>query len=125
MLGSPSLLQIIPCTLLLLVSFSSSGEGRPDATRGASPGGDERALLLEAVKTGILSSLGVDREPRPAQRASEEELRKMYRLYGEKLREMGGNSSQATRETWPSTVSTVLFPATGETFVRQGAKFND
>ncbi|KAM9350143.1 LOW QUALITY PROTEIN: growth/differentiation factor 8 [Symphorus nematophorus] len=118
MLGSPTLHQLISCTLLLLVSFSSSGESLPHMTQEVSLDVDrtdsQRALLLEAVKTGILSSLGVDREPRPAQKASEEELRKMYQLYREKMREMRGNSSQTTSETWHSTMSTVLFPATAE-----------
>lgn len=69
---------------------------------------------------GILGSLGMDEEPRPAQKASEQELRKMYQLYREKLREIQGNSSQPTRETLRSTMSTVLFPTTGEIFVRKG-----
>lgn len=72
----------------------------------------QRDQLLEAVKTGILSSLGLDKEPRPAQNASEEELRNMYRRYREKLQEMRGNSSQMMSETRRYT--TVLFPATGE-----------
>ena len=108
--------SLISCTLLLLASLSSPGESRPHR-----PDVDgQRDLILEAVKTGILSSLGVDREPRPAQKASEEELKKMYELYGEKVREMRGNSSQTVTETWQSTMSTVLFPATGEISVRQG-----
>lgn len=80
----------------------------------------QRVPILEAVKTGILGSLGLDKEPRPAHKASEQELRKMYRLYREKLREMRGNSSQPMRETWQTTMSTVLFPATGEILVREG-----
>ncbi|KAG7227222.1 hypothetical protein INR49_014022 [Caranx melampygus] len=63
---------------------------------------------------GILSSLGMDREPRPTQKARVQELRKMHQLYREKLREMRGNSSQMLRETWQAKVSTVLFPATVE-----------
>lgn len=108
---------ISSCTLLLLASLSSLGESRPHQPDVDS----QRDLILEAVKTGILSSLGVDREPRPAQKASEEELRKMYHLYREKVREMRGNSSQAMTETWQSTMSAVLFPATGEISVRQEA----
>ncbi|XP_044076177.1 growth/differentiation factor 8 [Siniperca chuatsi] len=111
-------LTLISCTLLLLVSFSSSGESRPHMAHEGTPDVDrmdsQRVLLLEAVKTGILSSLGMDKGPRPTQKASEEELRAMYKLYREKLREMRGNSSQTMRETWQSTMSTVLFPATVE-----------
>ncbi|CAK6952350.1 growth/differentiation factor 8 [Scomber scombrus] len=102
--------------MMLLISLFSSGESRPHTAQEGAPdaGGtdSQRVLLLEAVKTGILGSLGMDREPRPAKKASEQELRKMYRLYREKLREIRGNSSQPMRETWQSTMSTVLFPAT-------------
>lgn len=124
MLRSLTLQRLASCTLLLLASLSCSGESRPHAAHKSTPGVDgvdsQRVLLLEAVKTGILSSLGMDREPRPTQRASEEELRRMYQLYREKLTEMRGNSSQTMKETRQSTLSTVLFPATGETFVIQG-----
>lgn len=107
---SHTLLRLISCMLLLLVS--TSGKRRrhvaqePDVARADS----QRVLLLEAVKMGILSSLGMDKEPRPAQKASEEELREMYQLYREKMREMSGNSTQAMKETQESTMSTVLFP---------------
>ncbi|KAG8014057.1 Growth/differentiation factor 15 [Nibea albiflora] len=119
MLRSLTLHQPVSCALLLLlISFSSSGESRPHVARRGALDVDrmdsQRVLLLEAVKTGILSSLGIDREPRPTQKASEEELRKMYQLYREKLREMGGNYSQTMTETWQSSKSTVLFPATVE-----------
>lgn len=110
MLGSLSLHWLASCTLLLLVL--SSGESRP--RKDAPDVGGQRLLLMEAVKMGILGSLGMDREPRPAQKASEEELRKMYQLYREKLREMRGNTSRTIEETWQSNMSTVLFPATGE-----------
>lgn len=124
MLRSLTLHQPVSFTLLLLlISFSSSGESRPHVAHKGALDVDrmdsQRVLLLEAVKTGILSSLGIDREPRPTQKASEEELRKMYKLYREKLREMRGNHSQTMTETWQSSKSTVLFPATGEIFVRQ------
>lgn len=105
-----SLLRLTCCTLLLLASLPGPGQSRPHTARDV--------LLLEAVKTGILSSLGVDKEPRPIIRASEEELREMYQLYKEKLREMRGNSSQTVRESSQSTVSTVLFPASGKVFER-------
>lgn len=120
MFRSRALHQLTSCSLLLLlVSLSGSGESRPQAARGGSPDEgrthSQRALLLEAVKTGILGSLGMDREPRPTRKASEEELRGMYQLYREKVREMRGNSSQLMKESQQSTVSTVLFPATGKT----------
>lgn len=115
MLGSLSLHRLVSCTLLLLVL--SSGESRPH--RDAPDVDGQRILVMEAVKMGILSSLGMDREPRPAQKASEEELRKMYQLYRERLREMRGNTSQTIEETWQSNMSTVLFPATGEMIVSQ------
>ncbi len=75
---------------------------------------NQRVLLLEVIKTEILNSLGIDGEPRPTQKATEEELTKMYQLYWAKLREMRENSSRTTNKTWQSTTSTVLFPATGE-----------
>ncbi|XP_035026955.2 inhibin beta C chain [Hippoglossus stenolepis] len=113
----PCALHRLSCTLLLLLlSLSSPGESRPHVARKGAPDMDrtdsQRALLLEAVKTGILSSLGMDREPRATQKASGPELREMFQLYREKLREMRGNSSRPMSETWQSTVSTVLFPAT-------------
>ncbi|XP_008284584.1 growth/differentiation factor 15 [Stegastes partitus] len=106
------LLPPVSCMLLLLVS--TSGEGRPHVAQEGTPRANgvdsRRVLLLEAVKSGILSSLGLDREPRPTRKASELELAKMYQLYREKLREMRGNSSQPAEEAWTSSVSTVLFP---------------
>lgn len=101
-----------PLLLLLLLLLFSTGDGKPHTAPEEQPDlNRERAQLLEAVKTGILSSLGMNEEPRVAHRASEEELRQMYRLYWDKLSEMRGNSSQAERE-----VSTVLSPVTGEVF---------
>ncbi len=123
MLRSLALRRLVSCTLLLLASLSGLGESRPHVAHEGTPdaGGtdSQRVLLLEAVKTGILSSLGMDKEPRPTQKASEGELRKMYELYREKLTEMRGNSSQTMKETWQSTLSTVLFPATGEMLDRE------
>lgn len=89
----------------------------------ATPGprtGSQTGLLLEAVKMGILSSLGMDREPRLSQKATVQELRKMHQLYKEKLREMQGNSSQMLKETWRPRVATL--PDTGETLDRDGSK---
>lgn len=103
--------------LLLLLLLVSSGESKPHMTHeGASGVDSERIQLLEAVKKGILSSLGMDAEPRLTQRASEEELRDMYRLYSDTLREMRGNSSQGVRGTRLNTTSTVISPVTGEIF---------
>lgn len=99
-------------SLLLLLLLLSTGDGKPHTAPEDQPDlSGERAHLLEAVKTGILSSLGMDEEPRVAHRASEEELREMYQLYWDKLAEMRSNSSQAEREA-----STVLSPVTGEMF---------
>lgn len=96
--------------LLLLLLLLSTGDGKPHMAPGEEPGvSSEGAQLLEALKTGILSSLGMDEEPRGAHRASEEELREMYRLYWDKLTEMRGNSSQPVREA-----SSVLSPVTVE-----------
>nr|XP_046265610.1 inhibin beta C chain [Scatophagus argus] len=118
MFRSLPLHRLVPCMLLFLISLSSSGESWPHMAHVGAPDVDrkdsQRVLLLEAVKKGILKSVGMDREPRPAQKASETELTKMYQLYREKLREMRGNSSQMMKETWESTMSTVLFPATDE-----------
>ncbi|XP_033507292.2 uncharacterized protein gdf15 [Epinephelus lanceolatus] len=115
MLRSGTPRRLISCMLLLLVTLSSSAESWPQVAHEGTPDeNSQRVQLLEAVKMGILSLLGVDREPRPTQKASEEELRKMYQLYREKVREMRGNSSQPMKETWQSTMSTVLFPATVE-----------
>ncbi|XP_047444982.1 growth/differentiation factor 8 [Mugil cephalus] len=111
MLRSHTLLRLITCTLLL--PTSTSGESRPHVVQGGTPNADRKdiqeALLLEAVKTGILSSLGMDREPRITRKASEQELRRMYQLYIEKRRELRGNSSQSIKNTLQSTTTTVLF----------------
>lgn len=103
--------------LLLLLLLISSGQSKPHMTHEGAPEVDsERIQLLEAVKKGILSSLGMDAEPRLTQRASEEELRDMYRLYSDTLRGMRGNSSQGARATRQNTTSTVISPVTGEIF---------
>ncbi|XP_042354378.1 growth/differentiation factor 15 [Plectropomus leopardus] len=117
MLRSHTVQRLIFCTLLLLVF--SSGETRPHVAQEPDVDG-QREMLLEAVKTGILGSLGLEREPRPTQKATKEELREMYQLYREKVTETRGNSSHPMRETRQSTMSTVLLPATGEIFVRRG-----
>ncbi|CAL8281321.1 unnamed protein product [Lota lota] len=83
---------------------------------GEGVGGAARLLLLESVKAGILSLLGTEREPRPAVKASDEELRRMYGLYREKLRLLRGNSSAPVREvqSFKKRRLTVLFPETVE-----------
>lgn len=92
MLSSLTAYQLAPCLLLVLLAWP--GEGRPDT-----PVMDtQRKELLEAVKAGILSSLGMEQEPSPAQKASEDELQRAYQSYWETLREMGGNSSQTVAE---------------------------
>uniref|UniRef100_A0A3B5LNB2 TGF-beta family profile domain-containing protein n=2 Tax=Xiphophorus couchianus TaxID=32473 RepID=A0A3B5LNB2_9TELE len=100
---------------LLLLLVPTSGVLQPDAARQGlletSNVDDRGPLILEAVKKGILGSLGLDKEPKPAMKASQRELRKMFKLYREKISEMRRNSSQSVRETWQSNTSTVLFPA--------------
>ncbi|XP_063740966.1 growth/differentiation factor 8 isoform X2 [Eleginops maclovinus] len=116
MLRSRTLHRLFSCRLMLLVFLSSSGESRPHAAQESSPDvgrvDSQTVLLLEAVKSGILGSLGMEREPTLTQKASEEELTKMYQLYREKIREMRGNSSQPMIENQQSTTFTVLFPTT-------------
>ncbi|KAF3699180.1 Growth/differentiation factor 15 [Channa argus] len=110
--------QLVSCSLLLLICVSSSGESRPHMARNNTPDvnitNSQKTLLLEAKKNAILSSLSEDREPRPTQKASDEELRKIRELYREKLSEMRGTSTPPIGETGQSTLTTVLFPATVE-----------
>lgn len=118
-LHTPPLL--ISYTLLLLL-VPTSGRSHPDAAhqRTLETGkiDDRGVLVLEAVKKGILGSLGLHKEPRPTMKASQRELRKMFKLYQQKLSEMRRNSSQSTRETRRSNISTVLFPGIDEILVR-------
>ncbi|KAK2822212.1 hypothetical protein Q5P01_022277 [Channa striata] len=105
--------QLVPCTLLLLICLSSLGDSQPhNDTPVVDRRDSQKILLLEAMKMEILSLLGVDREPTPVQKASNQELRKMYELYQEKLREMRRNSTQPIVKNGQSTITTVLFPAT-------------
>ncbi|KAJ0012125.1 hypothetical protein NQD34_013100 [Periophthalmus magnuspinnatus] len=67
-------------------------------------GGIERRLLLDALKMGILSSLGMDEAPNVKKRASQTELWEMERLYQEKLSELGLNTSRSNAR------STLLLP---------------
>lgn len=112
MLGSCTPRGLILSMLLLL---SSSGESRPRVAHEGplSRAENQRVQLVEAVKTGILSSLGMDGEPEPTRRASEQEMRRMFQLYREQLTEMRGNTSQSMKGI---SMSTVLLPATGDTF---------
>ncbi|KAM6989579.1 growth/differentiation factor 8 [Tautogolabrus adspersus] len=115
MLRLHTLPRLLFCTLMIFVFVTSSGESRPHEAHEGAPDVDrkdsQRVMILEAVKTGILGSLGLEREPRPTHKASEEELRRMYQLYRETLREMKGHSSNTMRET----MYTVLFPSTVKT----------
>lgn len=108
MLTSHTPLRLVSCSLLLLLRTSTSKESWPP-TAGTD---SQKALILDAVKTGILRALGLDREPRPTQKASQRDLREMFELYREQLSEMKRNSRQTT-------TSAVLLPGTGEGFVRK------
>lgn len=92
MLSSHTAYQLAPCLLLVLLAWPGEGQPNPAAMDA------QRKELLEAVKAGILSSLGMEQEPSPAQKASEEELQHAYQSYWEALRAMGGNSSQTLAE---------------------------
>jgi len=101
-------------------------DGAPDAGRAGRAGGaagrnadEARLLLLESVKAGILSTLGTAREPRPAVKASDEELRRVYGLYVETLRLLKENLTEPKREvrSVEKRRFTVLFPETGEMHV--------
>ncbi|XP_061587204.1 inhibin beta C chain [Cololabis saira] len=109
MLRSHTPLGLIPCTLLLLL-VSTSAENRLGTAPEGTPD-NHRILFLEAVKKGILSSLNMDGEPGPTQRASQKRLDQMYQLYREQTSAMGQNSSQPPQETQQS-MATVLFPST-------------
>lgn len=76
--------QLLIC-LLLLRSAASRPQGAQEGAPEADAADSRRLLLLEAVKAGILSSLGMETEPRPTKKASKEELRSMFQLYREKL----------------------------------------
>ncbi|XP_077471634.1 inhibin beta C chain-like [Stigmatopora argus] len=97
----------LPSCLLILLAAFSSGERRPRQAREATLDVDAHRLqLVEALKMGILNSLGMDKEPEITRGVSEPELRRMSRLYREKLRELRGNLPR------PETTSMVLFPVT-------------
>ncbi|KAJ8277446.1 hypothetical protein GJAV_G00075230 [Gymnothorax javanicus] len=99
------MMHLLCYTLLLSCYFSRVG-GRPHW----SP--VERSLWLEAVKKGILDSLGMDGPPVYHMEPQEEDLRGMYLLYERKLQELRQNHSWA-EETQQSVrrTSTILLPA--------------
>ncbi|XP_038139447.1 growth/differentiation factor 15 [Cyprinodon tularosa] len=99
----PLLLHTPLLLIWLLLLLPASGGSQPAAAQQGPP----TPLILEAVKKGILSNLGLEREPRPAIKASQKELKKMFKLYREELSQMRKNSSRSKRE---SSISTVLFP---------------
>ncbi|XP_028329065.1 growth/differentiation factor 15 [Gouania willdenowi] len=104
----------LPLLLLLLVLERASARREPLQDQGGPPDPGtmdrDRALLLEAVKMEILSSLGLDREPRPIQKASEQELKTMFHLYWDTVTDMETNTSRPVTGSGESIVSTVLFP---------------
>ncbi|KAM8838385.1 bone morphogenetic protein 4 [Synchiropus picturatus] len=108
--------KLSSCLLVMIFLFSSAKSRPHDVDDGGSSVG-QRDLLLAAVKAGILNSLGMDKEPRPTQKASEGELQRMYQLYRATLRGMRANSSQPSRE--PSATSTVLFPTSVDELQRE------
>ncbi|XP_077581389.1 inhibin beta C chain [Stigmatopora nigra] len=93
----------LPSCLLILLAAFSSGERRPPQALDVDA---HRLQLVEALKMGILNSLGMDKEPEITRGVSEPELRRMSRLYREKLRELRGNLPRA------KSTSMVLFPVT-------------
>ena len=118
----PHWLPLAVCALLSC-SLPRPGHAWPLLAQDRAPdvgreglGDTARRLLLESVKAGILSLLGTEREPRPVVRASDEELRRMYGIYRERLRLLRGNTSEPIREVQSVTKRrlTVLFPETGE-----------
>ncbi|XP_066552422.1 protein DVR-1 [Amia ocellicauda] len=94
----------IPCVVLFC---SAQEHTRPSLVP------TREALQLEAVKKGILDSLGLDAPPVPRERATREELRRMYWVYKEESERLWRNSSLAT-DRYPSAQnSTILLPAVG------------
>ncbi|KAJ8374740.1 hypothetical protein SKAU_G00053200 [Synaphobranchus kaupii] len=89
------------CCLLLLSCFFGTVGGRPHLSQG------ERSLWLEAVKRGILESLGMDGPPVSHVGPQQEELRRMYLLYQREIQELRRNHSRVVRIQH----STVLLPA--------------
>lgn len=118
-----SVTQCFLFSRVVLLFSLCQGEGRPRLTQEGTPrlGQEEnqRALVLEAVKTGILSSMGMEREARPREMASEEELMRMHRLYRETLRQLRRSSSQeGETQHSPRRASTVLHPAIGGSLLK-------
>ncbi|KAG9350759.1 hypothetical protein JZ751_024648, partial [Albula glossodonta] len=91
---------------LLLSCFLGRAGGRPHLGQG------ERGVWLEAVKKGILESLGMERPPVSLKKPQQDELKKMYRLYEAELQQLRLNRSRfgATRSS-VKRASTVLISA--------------
>lgn len=73
-----------------------------------------RALQLEALKASILEFLGMDAPPGAGEKASHQDLVRMfhqYRRIGQLLR---GNATQEEKPQERTRASTVLFPTTGK-----------
>lgn len=89
--------QTVATYAIVLVCLCSLGHGHLDgAQEEATEINTERGLVLEALKTGILSSLGMEKPPILKQKASQQDLMKVHQLYHEKLNEMSRNLSQIT-----------------------------
>uniref|UniRef100_H3B924 Growth/differentiation factor 15 n=1 Tax=Latimeria chalumnae TaxID=7897 RepID=H3B924_LATCH len=80
---SLSVSSFATCAVLL---FLSEVELRPHGDR-------RERVQVEAVKMSILEHLGLQRPPSVRERLNEEELKKMYQLYEEKLNELRRNKS--------------------------------
>ncbi|KAJ0059030.1 hypothetical protein NL108_007305 [Boleophthalmus pectinirostris] len=85
---------------LALICLCTAQTAQEEEAEGAM----DRGLLLDAVKTGILSSLGIEKPPVVHKKASQTELREMERLYQEKLTELGLNMNRSNG------MSTLLLP---------------
>ncbi|XP_036375280.1 inhibin beta B chain-like [Megalops cyprinoides] len=97
------------CLLCLLVScFFGQGGCRPHLGQG------ERTLWLEAVKKGILESLGMDGPPVSWEEPEPEQVKRMHLLYLKKLQDLHWNSSQNEENQHFKRASTVLLSAQAE-----------
>ncbi|KAG7487879.1 hypothetical protein MATL_G00028230 [Megalops atlanticus] len=97
------------CLLCLLLScFFGRGGCRPHLGQG------ERTLWLEAVKKGILESLGMDGPPVSWEEPEPEQVKRMHLLYLKKLQDLHWNSSQNEENQLFKRASTVLLSAQAE-----------
>ncbi|XP_037537440.1 inhibin beta C chain [Nematolebias whitei] len=108
MLTSHTPLRLISCSLLLLLL--TSGSTSKESWSPTAGTDSQKVLILDAVKTGILRSLGLDREPWPTPKASQQELKKMLQLYREQISEMKRNASRQVRMARQTSTTAVLFP---------------